>query len=331
MPMATPTPSELLRQALAAAQADDRPRARGLVQEATRLDPRNESAWHWLSALSDNPAESVAALERAVALNPNNDKARAALRETRLSAGVDAAKAKDIPTARRLLRAAVADDPSSEQGWLWMAAVSESPSEALAYLQRVLTLNPDHTAAKKGIEYYQAKLRKAPGSSPTVTVSGAVRVIEATRDEPAANGAGLGSSGRLGQPQPPARTLLVVDDSRTTRKLIAMAAAADGIKVTEATDANDAATRILEDGAPDLVLVDAALPGVNGYEFCKLIRNNPATRQVPIVLMSAREGLRDKIKSAVAGVSAVLAKPLDPDELMRTVRSCLTAEPAPTA
>ena len=105
-------------------------------------------------------------------------------------------------------------------------------------------------------------------------------------------------------PAGPPRTLLVVDESRTTRKLIAMAAAGDGIKVTEATDATDAAGRILEDGAPDLVLVDAALPGTDGYELCKLIRSNPATRQVPIVLMTAKDGARDKLRGAVAGFTA---------------------------
>jgi DNA-binding response OmpR family regulator len=124
---------------------------------------------------------------------------------------------------------------------------------------------------------------------------------------------------------------LVVDESRTTRKLIALAAAADGMKVTEAGDAADAASRILEDGTPDLVLVDAALPGTDGYELCKMIRTNAATRHVPIVLMTARDGSRDKLRGAVAGVTASVAKPINPDELMQTVRSCLAAEPLPTA
>ncbi len=328
----TSTPTDLLRQALTAARAGDRPKARALLQEATKLEPRNEAAWRWLAGLADSPVDAVAALERAVALNPNNDKAKAALRETRLSGGIAAAKAKDIPTARRLLRAAVADDPNSEQGWLWMAAVCDSPTEALTYLHRVLALNPSNSAAKKGVEYYQAKLKKAGGVAPAVSTSGVVQAFDATRpsDGPG-SGSGVGSSLRLGSGQQPARRLLVVDESRTNRKLIAMTAAGDGMKVAEAADATEAAHRILEDGPPDLIVVDAALPGTDGYEFCKMIRANPTTKQVPVVLMAGRDGLRDKIRGAVAGVSAAVAKPIDPDELMGAVRSCLAAEPAPTA
>jgi CheY-like chemotaxis protein len=336
--MSAPTPTELLRLALATARANDRPKARELLTEATRLDPRNEAAWQWLAVLADSPVESVPALERVVALNPHNDKAKAALRETRLAAGVAAAKAKDIPAARRLLRAAVADDPNSDQGWFWLATVCDSPTEAISYLQRSLALNPNNSAAKKGIEYYRAKLQKYGGAAAPVSTSGVIRAAESARTVGESSGTfspGTGSSGRMavgrGSSTTAGRRLLVVDESRTTRKLIAMAAAADGIKVSEAADAADAASRILEEGPPDLILVDAALPGTDGYEFCKLIRTNPTTTQVPVVLMTARDGLRDKIRSATAGVTAALTKPIDPDELMRTVRSCLQVEPAPTA
>jgi CheY-like chemotaxis protein len=328
--MTSPTPTELLRQALAAARANDRAAAHQLLQDVTRLDPRNESAWRWLATLVESPVEAVAALERVVVINPNNDKAKADLREARLSAGVAAAKAKDIPTARRLLRAAVADDPTAEQGWFWLAAVCDSPSDAVSHLNRVLALNPKNAAARKGIEYYQAKLQRAGATTP-VSTSGIIRAADTTRTADSSGAfprPGFGSSGGLGGPP---RTLLVVDDSRTTRKLIALAAAGDGMKVVEAADAADAAGHILESGSPDLILVDAALPGTDGYELCKLIRANPTTRQVPIVLMTAREGTRDKLRAAMAGVTACVAKPIDPDELMQAVRSCLPAEPVPTA
>jgi twitching motility two-component system response regulator PilG len=329
--MAGSPPLELLRQAMAAARASDRPRTRELLQEVTRLDPRNETAWLWLAGVVDTAREAVAALERVVALNPANEKARGALRASRLEAGIEAAKAKDVPTARRLLRAAVADEPNSEQGWFWLATVCESPADGLAYLQRVLTINPDNAAAQQGVEYYQAKLRrKATESSGMITTSGVFRAMEVGRFGPDPSDA---TPTPFPQPSAPTavRTVLVVDESRTIRKLIAMTASVDGFRVTEAADANEATTRIQEDGTPDLMIVDAALPGTDGYELCKLIRHNPATRQTPVIMLTGKDGLFDKIRGAVAGVTAVLPKPLDPEELLQAVRACLPVELLPTA
>ncbi len=343
--MAASRSTELLRQALAAARTGDKTRTRELLQEVTRLDPRNDTAWQWLAGVAATPLEAVAALERAVAINPHNDGAKVALREVRLEAGVAAAKGKDIPNARRLLRAAVADDPDSELGWLWLAAVCDSPSEALSHLNRVLALNPNNTAAKKGIEYYQAKLKKAAaGQSSGVSTSGVVRAIDETPVPPdvagpgsgigpaagPASGVGLGAKPGSG-PVAASRKILVVDESRTIRKLVAMTAGAEGFRVVEAADATEAAGRILEDGPPELILLDATLPGVDGYEFCKLVRNNPSTKAVPVVLMTGKDGLFDKLRGAVAGVNGALHKPLDPDELMTTVRSYLSPDPVPTS
>jgi len=231
------------------------------------------------------------------------------------------------------LRAAVADDPKAELGWFWLAAVCDSPSEAISHLQRVLALNPNNAAARKGIEYYQAKLQRAGAATP-VSTSGIIRAADSVRPTGSSGTltrSGTGSSGGFMVPAGPPRTILVVDESRTTRKLIALAAAGDGFKVTEAADAADAASSMLEGGPPDLVLVDAALPGTDGFELCKLIRTNPATRHVPVVLMAARDGVRDKVRGAVVGFTATVAKPIDPEELMQTIRSCLAAEPIPTA
>src|SRR5262249_6650730 len=156
------------------------------------------------------------------------------------------------------------------------------------------------------------KLRKAAGAASRITSSGAIRAMDprdtSSSDTNPSSGFGPDSSIRLDSSQTPSRKLLVVDESRTTRKLIAMAVAGDGMTVAEASDANEAAEQILEDGSPDLILVDVALPGVDGYEFCKLIRNNPATRQVPLVLMTGKEGLRDRIRGAAVGVTAAITK-----------------------
>jgi twitching motility two-component system response regulator PilG len=124
------------------------------------------------------------------------------------------------------------------------------------------------------------------------------------------------------------RTVLVIDPSRTVRKLVALALAMDGYRVVEAGDATDATDRIRESGVPDLILVDEALPGMDGYEFCNHLRQSPETRRVPVVMWTGRDGLFDKLRGRVAGIDAFLPKPLHPDAVVQAVRSFCPAEPA---
>ena len=77
--MTKTSPLELLREAMSAVRAQDRPRTRTLLLEATRLDPRNETAWQWLAGVAESPQESMNALEKVLAINPANEKAKAAL------------------------------------------------------------------------------------------------------------------------------------------------------------------------------------------------------------------------------------------------------------
>src|SRR5438105_4249420 len=303
---------EVLRQAMTAAKSNDNAKTRELLLEVIRLDQDNETAWQWLAGVAETPLEATAALERVLLLNPKNDKAKAELRPVRLKAGMEAARGKDILTARRLLRTTVADDPNNEQGWFWLASVSESPHEAIAHLRRALALNPNNTAAKKGIDYYNAKIAK-------LTESG---VLATGRSKTGSSGAlpTVGGS-KLPEAPPPPRKLLVIDPNRTIRKLVAMAAAPEGFAVTEAGDAPEAIERLREIGTPDLVLVAANMPGMDGYEFCKVLRQSHEWKRVPIVMLTEREGLFDKFRGKVAGVDGVLHKPFEPTALAQAIRT----------
>jgi Tfp pilus assembly protein PilF len=74
-----------------------------------------------------------------------------------LSEGITAAKRGDKAQARTLLRRATEEDPANEAAWLWLAGVTETPAESLAYLQRVLKINPRNDQARKGILDKQLK------------------------------------------------------------------------------------------------------------------------------------------------------------------------------
>jgi twitching motility two-component system response regulator PilG len=149
---------ELLREGIAAARAGDKGRTRRLLREATGLDPKNELAWLWLAGVAESPQEGVACLERVLALNPANERARAGIHGVRLQAGLAEAKAGNKPEARRHLREVTRHDSANELAWLCLAGVAESPQEALTALERVLKINPANDKARQGVRYYQSQL-----------------------------------------------------------------------------------------------------------------------------------------------------------------------------
>lgn len=315
--MAQPSPLDLIREATAAARANDKPRVRELLVQATTLDPKNETAWQWLADVAETPLEASGALERVLALNPDNQKAKAALRPIRLKAGIEAAKAKNVPVALRLLQAAVAEDPANEFGWLWLASVCDSPSEALAHLRRVLAINPTNAAARKGVAYFENKLRDAGTVAPPLSPSpAAVRKSGIHRAPPRDP---IATSGR---------TVLVIDSSRTIRKLVGLTLGMDGFKLVEAADLSEAADRLRTDGIPDLLVVDVNTRGADVYEFCELFRQNPDAKHVPVFLLTGKDGVFDKFKARSAGIDAFLPKPLHPELILHTARAHRTAAQA---
>ncbi len=329
--MAQPTTVELFRQAMAASRSNDKSRTRTLLMAATRIDPTNEAAWQWLAEVAETALEATQAWERVLSLNAKNPQAKAGLQLVRLPAGITAAKGKDIPTARRLLRAVVADDPKSEQGWLWLASVSDSPVEATAHLKRVLIINPDNTAARKGITYFEAKIAKMSQSSLNLAATAAATLISPQtvvmrrQDSPTDLMPQLDPAdveAALAEPY----KVLVVDSSRTIRKLVALMLGEPTYQVIGAEDADEAIESIRSEGVPDVIVVDAKLDGMEAHEFCKLLRQHPDTKRVPFILLAGADNIVDKLRCKMAGVTSTVMKPLHPETFTRVVQTHCRSE-----
>jgi twitching motility two-component system response regulator PilG len=117
-------------------------------------------------------------------------------------------------------------------------------------------------------------------------------------------------------------TILVVDDSPTVRKLISGKLEKSGHTVVLAVDGMDALAKINE-VVPDLVLLDITMPRMDGYQVCKLIRNNNTTKDIPVVMISGKDGFFDKVRGRMAGSTGYITKPFGPDTLMRTIDAYL--------
>ncbi len=119
------------------------------------------------------------------------------------------------------------------------------------------------------------------------------------------------------------RKILVVDDSPTVRKLISSKLEKSGHEVVCAVDGLDALEK-LNGLRPDLILLDITMPRMDGYQVCKLIRNNTDMKDVPVVMISGKDGFFDKVRGRMAGTTDYITKPFGPETLMKTVENYLS-------
>ena len=110
---------------------------------------------------------------------------------------------------------------------------------------------------------------------------------------------------------PKGKTILVVDDSATVRKLISSKLEKCGHNVLCAVDGVEA-METLEGMVPDLVLLDIAMPRMDGYAVCKLIRSKESVKDVPVVMISGKDGFFDKVRGKMAGTTGYITKPFGP-------------------
>ncbi len=123
------------------------------------------------------------------------------------------------------------------------------------------------------------------------------------------------------------RQILIVDDEIGALTLIGIMLERGGFQVIKARDA-DAALNILADQAPDLIILDVMMPGMDGIELCTVIRGRDGFRRTPILILSARGDAESIIRGIEAGANDYLPKPILHHDLVSKVRSMLGQNPA---
>jgi sigma-B regulation protein RsbU (phosphoserine phosphatase) len=118
--------------------------------------------------------------------------------------------------------------------------------------------------------------------------------------------------------------VLIVDDVKANVDML-VAALRDDFKLSVALH-GEAALRAVERSAPDLVLLDIVMPGIDGYEVCRRLRADAATREIPIMFLSSLEDVQDKARGFELGANDYLTKPFEILEVKARVRSLLKAK-----
>jgi twitching motility two-component system response regulator PilG len=386
----------LLRDGVAAARAGDILTARSLLSQAAAAQPGSEPVWLWLAAVAETPREAISCWERVLEINPHQEQARSGLRRLLLQEGITLARTGEKSQARQLLLRSAGLDAENEIVWLWLASLADSPEEAVHYVRRVLEINPQHQRAIEWLALLHPKTWHCPIcqalyadrvercsacrcvlslAQPEVLVNsheadqallqtaiaryeslppadagfdvhfnlglaylnqhrlneGIVRLQEAGRLKPDDGELRAGLENLLHWLQPASATLsmkaipksgqrvvMVVDDSPTIRKLVTVTLEQQGYHVLTAAGGVEALNR-LNEVVPDLILLDITMPHMDGYQLCRLIKGSEMTSQVPVVMLSGKDGFFDKVRGRMVGAAEYVTKPFEPVRLLQAV------------
>jgi len=118
------------------------------------------------------------------------------------------------------------------------------------------------------------------------------------------------------------RKILVVDDDRMSRLLLNTILSRISYRVSEAFDGNDCLEKA-ESFCPDLILMDVGMPGMDGLDVTRLLKNNDETKNIPVMIISGHDDLEERVRAVEAGAEDFLSKPVEQTILKAKVKSLL--------
>lgn len=116
--------------------------------------------------------------------------------------------------------------------------------------------------------------------------------------------------------------ILIVDDERSIRNILDFSLDAEGYRVFQAADGKEA-LEVAAAEMPDLIIMDVMMPELDGFESCRRLKADPRTRDIPVILLTARNTGDDRRLGRQARADAYLTKPFSPQKLLETVHSFL--------
>jgi twitching motility two-component system response regulator PilG len=329
---------KLYKEGLAAFKANDKTQARQLLRKSVELDPLNENAWLWLAVVAKSLQETIIFLQRVLSINARNEHARTCLDWTLeklksnpsswkcpldpdsslkqieqctrcnailLFSDVDAILAPsgfDCPQIRRVAEryvqeSAAADDFNLHTALALIYLNFKDFDRAVVHLNAIVRLHPDDIDLITQVDTIIKRLRQMMKDEGRPVI------------EPAKKG-----------------TVMVVDDSATVRKLVTLVLERESYKVLDASDGLEALT-ILNEEIPDFIFLDITMPRIDGYTLCKLIKSDEKTREIPVVMLSGKDGFFDKVRGRICGSSDHISKPFDPAMLVMAVEKYIHVGP----
>lgn len=118
------------------------------------------------------------------------------------------------------------------------------------------------------------------------------------------------------------KKILIVDDEKDIRILVSQILGDENYKIYFASNGREAIESANEN-SPDLLILDLMMPEIDGVEVCRRLKQNKDTKKIPVIMLTAKTGVADKIEGFVIGADEYITKPFDPSKLETTVEKVL--------
>ena len=119
------------------------------------------------------------------------------------------------------------------------------------------------------------------------------------------------------------KKILVVEDEESLLKLQSILLTIKGYKVEGVMD-GQAALEVVETMKPDLILLDIMLPKIDGFQVCRQVKANEATRHIPVIMLTAKKSMEDRIMGKRAGADMYITKPYKSSMVIETIQRLLS-------
>lgn len=348
------THPEILFQAIQNARACKPKMAQRSLTKILKEDHRNSKAWLWLARTTDNIKTANVALENASLIEPHDKeiiKEISKVKSAVASVGKGNSKiahcffcwapvqkehtichychallditenflhstffdSKDEPDLTRILKsfqqftkATLLDRENIEARFcLAMAHINMSQwDEALDELLKAKSIHPKNFPYQKQLEILSSGMDNL----------GSFFTEEDQAEEPSV------VDGKTSKRD---KEILVVEDSTTTRKVIRQMLTREGYKVIEAKDGIEAIAKFQEH-TPDMILLDIIMPGIDGYQTLAILKKDHKLDNIPVIMLTAKDTLIDKLKGKVAGSTEYMTKPFNALDLIKKVNGHLS-------
>lgn len=114
--------------------------------------------------------------------------------------------------------------------------------------------------------------------------------------------------------------IVVIDDSKVIRRTAETLLKKAGCSVVTAKDGFESLSKVMKH-QPNIIFVDIMMPRLDGYQTCALIKNNPAFKKIPIVMLSSKDGLFERARGRIVGAEHYMTKPFTREELLSTIKA----------